>query len=106
MKEKVLKFINNYKHISKKEIEYAFNNGNCYWFAHILHTVFNGEIYYLPIENHFICKIEDEYYDINGCVDESFNYRMDALYSWKDYCEMEPSDSARVANYCIYYHAI
>ena len=64
MKEKVLKFINNYKHISKKEIEYAFNNGNCYWFAHILHTVFNGEIYYLPIENHFICKIEDEYYDL------------------------------------------
>ena len=106
MKEKVLKFINNYKHISKKEIEYAFTNGNCYWFAYILHTVFNGKIYYLPIEGHFICKIENEFYDIKGCIDDSFNYTMDVLYDWNEYCKIEPLDSERVAKYCIYYEEI
>ena len=109
MKEKVLKFINSYKSTSnhkdtREKIEIAFTNGNCYWFAFILHTVFDGEIYYLPIEGHFICKIEDEYYDIKGYIDDSFNYRMDALYSWKEYCEMEPLNAARVSRDCIYYN--
>ena len=109
MKEKVLEFINNYKAASnhkntKEKIEFAFTNGNCYWFAFILHTVFDGVICYLPIEGHFICKIENEYYDITGCIDESYDFRMDALYTWDNYCKIEPLNSARVARDCIYYN--
>lgn len=103
MKDKVLHFINGYKKIDVKNIEYAFNHGNCYWFAFILHTMFQGEIYYLPIENHFICKIGDDFYDINGLVDESLNYRMDQCYSWEEWQKIEPTDSSRVIKYCITY---
>ena len=108
MKEKVCQFIHNYKAISnykntKEYIESAFMNGNCYWFAFILQNVFNGEICYLAIEGHFICKIEDEYYDINGCIDDSYGYRFDAVYKWKEYCEIEPLNSARIIRDSIYY---
>lgn len=108
MKEKVCKFIENYKSISnhkntKEYIELAFTNGNCYWFAFILASVFNGEICYLPIEGHFICKIENEYYDIKGCIDESSNYRMDALYFWNEYCNIEPKITEKIKQQCIFY---
>ena len=63
---KVEEFIEKFKFKYKKELEYVFSYGNCYYFALILKDRFHGEIYYLPIKNHFICKIEKEYYDING----------------------------------------
>lgn len=108
MKEKVCQFIENYKRISyhkntREKIELAFTNGNCYWFAFILSTVFSGTICYLPIEGHFICKIEDEYYDIYGCIHESFNYRIDSLYEWDEYQKIEPNASERIKAQCIYY---
>lgn len=44
-------------------------NGNCFYFAAILTMRFpEGEIYYLPIEGHFVTKIEDVYYDWTGIV--------------------------------------
>ena len=43
-------------------------NGNCYYFALILSDRFNGTIYYDVIEGHFICKIEENYYDYFGIV--------------------------------------
>ena len=42
--------------------------GNCYYFAIILKDRFNGTLYYDPIEGHFLCKIESEYYDYTGKV--------------------------------------
>lgn len=108
MKDKVCQFIENYKRISfhkntREKIELAFTNGNCYWFAFILSSVFNGTICYLPIEGHFICRIEDEYYDIYGYIDESSNYRMDTIYDWEEYQKIEPKISEKIKAQCIYY---
>ena len=64
--DNVEKFINKFKFKYKDELEYVFSFGNCYYFAVILKERFNGEIYYLPIKNHFICKIDKDYYDITG----------------------------------------
>ena len=44
-----------------------FLNGNCYWFALILSTRFNKlEIYYLPVEGHFIAGDGKSFYDWTG----------------------------------------
>ena len=46
-------------------------NGNCYWFAKILCTRFPFlEMYYLPIEGHFVAGDSDthQYYDWSGLV--------------------------------------
>ena len=67
MKE-VLKFIQRFKFEAASALETVFTEGNCYYFAIILHDRFGGEIYYLPIDNHFICKIRNSFYDIKGLV--------------------------------------
>ena len=44
-------------------------NGNCYWFAYILMSRFPFlNIYYLPIEGHFICGDGVKFYDWTGIV--------------------------------------
>jgi hypothetical protein len=44
-------------------------DGNCYWFAHILTTRFTHlDIYYLPIEGHFVAGDGKEFYDWTGLV--------------------------------------
>ena len=57
-----------------KDAEYIFMNGLCYWFAHILYYRFREEcdceIYYEPIVNHFVTKINGLLYDANGIVNE------------------------------------
>ena len=93
----VLKFINDFKSSYINELETVFSFGYCYWFAFILKERFDGEIYYLPIENHFITKIEDNYYDIKGRVDISKT----KCYNWNTYQEKEPIDSERLKRYCI-----
>lgn len=89
-------FIDKFKFIYKQELEYVFTSGNCYYFAVILKEHFNGEIYYLPIENHFICKIDKEYYDITGKA--KFNEKP---YKWS---ELETYDNLlyrRIIRDCI-----
>lgn len=45
-------------------------SGNCYWFARILQTRFPFlEIYYLPIDGHFVCGDGENYYDWTGLVE-------------------------------------
>ena len=61
-------WIKKFKFIYSDELEYVFTRGNCYYFAVILREHFGGEIYYLPIENHFIGKINENFYDITGKV--------------------------------------
>lgn len=78
-KNEVLKFIDKFKFIHKKEIEEVFTTGNCYYFALILKERFEGSIYYLPIENHFITKIDKFYFDITGLVEpkeQPMNWKM------------------------------
>ena len=53
-------------------LEDTFLNGYCYWFAHMIQSVFAGEILYEPVECHFICKIKDRFYDIRGDVTEQY----------------------------------
>ena len=71
-------------------------NGNCYYFALILKEHFNGEIYYLPIGNHFICRIDKDYYDITGKA--KFNEKP---YKWKDFKVFDKKLYNRVVRDCI-----
>ncbi len=59
-----------------------FLHGYCYWFAVILANRFHGEIWYLPIENHFVCKINGFYYDVTGKIQPE-----NVIHRWSDYTE-------------------
>ena len=62
------------------EARNLFLNGYCYWFAAILANRFRGEVWYLPIENHFVCRIDGFYYDITGKVQPD-----GVIYRWSEY---------------------
>ena len=48
-------------------------NGFCYWFAYMLAGRFVGaEIYYEPIDGHFITEIDGRLYDIRGDVTDLY----------------------------------
>lgn len=89
-------FISRFKFNYKKELEYIFTSGNCYYFAVILKDRFNGEIYYLPIENHFISKINNKYYDITGEI--GFN---EVPYKWDIYKEFDRKQYEIITRDCI-----
>lgn len=81
----ILKFIENFKKGSPENIiEVFFTQNNCYHFAVILTNMFDGDIIYDIDNNHFISKINDNYYDITGLVEEPVN-----SYMWE---EMEEKD--------------
>jgi hypothetical protein len=61
----VLDFINR-----RFKIEDRWLNGNCYHFARILQDRFGGSIYYLPIVGHFVTKIDGDYYDWTGKLND------------------------------------
>lgn len=63
-------------------------NGNCYYFAIILKERFcnnNSEIYYDVLEGHFICKIDDIFYDWNGIVNYDDEYKSKYVKKWSTY---------------------
>ena len=93
----ILNFIEDIKKTSPKEITNLFSCGYCYWFAVILSTRFNGSIFYLPIENHFITKINNNFYDIKGLYKPK-----EDIYLWPDeYTQTDKLDYERVCKYCI-----
>lgn len=55
-----------------QKAEDTFLYGCCYWFALILSVRFGGNIYYDPVNNHFVTKIKHVFYDITGRVDGDF----------------------------------
>lgn len=73
-------------------------SGNCYYFSLILKSRFSsGEIYYNPIENHFVFKYGELYFDHTGMVfDDSLK-----LVKWKDYSSLDESDYYRIIKDCI-----
>ena len=83
-----------------KSMKYNFLNGKCFWFAFILKNLFDGEIWYSQIDNHFVCKIDKYFYDINGQID--FN-EYENLQYFKKYIENNPLDSIRLYRDCIAY---
>lgn len=66
---RIEEFIRKFKFKYSDELEEVFTSGNCYYFALILKEKFSGEIYYLPIDNHFICRVMSSYYDITGRIE-------------------------------------
>lgn len=87
----VLSFINQFS--SAKDL---FLNGMCYWFAHILHHRFTAsEIWYEPVMNHFVCRIEGVFYDAVGVVSDG-NYQ-----KWEDYKSMDALHAERIIRHCI-----
>lgn len=72
-KEKVLFFIEDFKKFEENNVLLnTFTKGYCYYFALILHSRFGGNILYYKKEGHFITKIGNFYYDINGDVTEFY----------------------------------
>lgn len=64
MNNEILNFINR-----RFKIDCNWTNGNCLWFAIILNKRFpQSQVYYLPIEGHFIIKYEDNFYDFTGII--------------------------------------
>ena len=70
------------------EEDYNWTTGRCYFFAIILKDVFpGGEIFYDPIEGHFIYRLSGKFYDWTGCREYTKNdidnfYNWDILKSW------------------------
>ena len=96
-KEDVLLFIEKFKFTGKAILEELFTCGNCYYFAVILKERFKtGEIFYLPIENHFVWKYDGVLFDIRG--EHSTNER---AYSWEEYKKIEPLVAKRIKRDCI-----
>ncbi|MBQ8218390.1 MAG: hypothetical protein IJZ79_03700 [Bacilli bacterium] len=96
MRKEILEFIDKFKFKFDKELEYVFTSGNCYYFAIILKERFNGEIYYLPIANHFICKIDKEYYDITGIAKMN-----EEVYKWDNFKEFDEASYNRIIRDCL-----
>ena len=92
----VSQFIEKFKFKHNKELIEVFTTGNCYYFAVILKERFNGEIFYLPIANHFICKIENKYYDITGELNPS-----EHPYQWSQYKFEDEKHYNRIVRDCI-----
>lgn len=91
-----INFINVFKAYHEREVYDTFMYGCCYWFAIILKERFNGQIYYLPIENHFITKIENDFYDISGKV-----ILTETPILWSEFQQFDPAAAARIEHYCI-----
>lgn len=62
--------------------------GNCYYFAVILKERFceyNPEIYYDVCKGHFVCKIENEFFDWSGIVEYDKEYENRFLIKWSTF---------------------
>ena len=80
MRDKVLQFIKAFSNFGDDVID-CFTCGNCYWFAHILSTRFQGLIVYDVIANHFGCQVGADVFDITGIVNNQ--------YHWQDWYSLE-----------------
>lgn len=97
----ILQFINLFH-----DAQDIFLNGLCYWFAKILSIRFQGEIYYEPIENHFVAKLAElengilkyKLYDIRGDVTESYKNR---VVPWFEFSHNDPALAKRIVRDCI-----
>lgn len=94
----VVEFIYNFKKDYSDELEDVFLHGYCYWFARILEERFHGEIYYMPIENHFVTKIEKYFYDISGILNDSL---FNVCLPWEQYKNIDVLETSRIYRDCI-----
>lgn len=93
---RIEKFIEDFKAPHREEIEDIFLHGYCYWFARMLTERFAGEIWYNPIENHFVAHIGHYgFYDISGRV------RKTGYALWSEYRKLDRLESDRIIRDCI-----
>ena len=72
-------------------------DGNCYWFARILQTRFPFlELYYLPIDGHFVCGDGENFYDWTGVVQLE-----EIPWLFSDIEEQEPNWYNRIWRDCV-----
>lgn len=88
-KNEIIDFIRNFS-----DSKNTFLNGCCYWFAYILQGRFGAEIYYDPIQNHFVGKIGTSYFDVTGEIYGDF-------LPWASYRNYDELDYDRVVRYCV-----
>ncbi len=71
---------------------------NCYYFAQILkHRFPKVTILYLPIENHFVCKYGNYYYDLYGRHDNL----KETPKIWEDYWKEDQLHYDRIIRDCV-----
>ena len=80
-------------------VETAFTNGNCYHFAVIMETLFNGYVMYNPIENHFAFMDDKnrDLWDITGKLKDKSNYVL-----WSEYQRFDRLEAERITEQCMY----
>lgn len=77
-------------------------NGNCYQFALLLNSTFEGEIMYDPIDGHFIFLASDgQFYDWSGVRVYSRAYQK-TFVKWSDYRQEDQLHYERVMRDCAY----
>jgi len=100
-------FIDNFKDgFDDDALEKAFMEGNCYHFALILYSLFDGEIVYDCINGHFMFQKRNakpcEYYDIKGWGKV---YMDDGIIEWNTIKKKEPTMAKNILYNCIYLDA-
>lgn len=73
--------------------------GNCYFFAQILHLTFGGDIYYDPIDGHFLCLIDNNFYDWTGLKNYS-QEEINLFYKWNELFSIDPIYYNRIIRDC------
>jgi len=96
MNEEILNFINTFKNVFPKEVEFTFYRGQCYWFSHILATRFKGDIWFNAELVHFACFIDNALYDIYGKIEDMRNWT-----NWHDFQCMYPDLVDDIVDSCI-----
>ena len=105
---KVERFIRNMKQTFPEEMEFTFYRGYCYWFAHILATRFEGEIWFNPVTVHFAAYIKGKLYDIYGQITPGvdpttgeYNPKNAEWIEWGEYQTNNHDTVESIVNTCI-----
>ena len=107
IKSHIESFIKDFKKVFENEelAEKAFTRGNCYHFAVILEALFNGDIMYNPVENHFAFMDNEleNLWDITGLIGSRYELTIEKnWYLWKDYEKFDAEESKRIIEQCMY----
>lgn len=76
-------------------------SGNCYYFAIILKDRFsqyNSELYYDVIDGHFLCKINNTFYDWRGVSNHNVDtqYIKNYIIKWNDFRDYDELQYNRI----------
>lgn len=74
----------------------TFLEGCCYWFAVILRERFGAQIYYDPVDNHFVGKIGEQFYDVTGRLSDNGRF-----IRWDTYKNTDMAHYKRLVRDCI-----